>query len=57
MARTQYAPGTRKLMLSLAELVAEGTCIADAGRILGLTKGQTANAWRNIKNEMGAQTA
>lgn len=38
-----------------ADLVAEGKTITETGRELGLTKGQTANCWRTIKADMGAQ--
>ena len=40
----------------LAELVAEGVPLHEAGqRMLGLTKGQTARAWAEIRADLGAQ--
>lgn len=39
----------------LAEMVANGTSVSDAGRVMGLTKGQTSRVWNNIKRTMGRQ--
>lgn len=40
---------------ALAELVANGATVTEAGARLGLTRGQTAGAWANIKAGLGAQ--
>lgn len=42
---------------NFAQLVADGFEPADAGRELFLSKGQTARAWADIKNQLGAQAA
>lgn len=39
----------------LAQYVADGMAVADAGRALGLSKGATSRAWSNIKVDLGAQ--
>lgn len=39
----------------LAELVANGATVAEAGRALGLNKGQTAGLWQRIKEKLGVQ--
>lgn len=38
-----------------AQGVANGYSVGQAGRHLGLTKGQTAHVWRTIKADLGAQ--
>lgn len=49
------ADGIRKRRMDrLAELVANGTGVAAAGEKLGLTRGETARAWANIKAGLGA---
>lgn len=41
---------------ALAELISQDTMsVAAAGRSLGLTKGETARAWSEIKRNLGAQ--
>ncbi len=40
---------------SLAELVANGIGVSAAGEKLGLTRGQTARCWANIKKSLGGQ--
>lgn len=40
---------------SLAELVANGQSIAEAGRNMGLTKRQVNGLWRRIKQRLGPQ--
>jgi hypothetical protein len=40
---------------NLAALVADGMAVNDAGASLGLTRGQTARAWANIKTSLGPQ--
>ena len=37
----------------LAALVADGRTIAEAGMFMGLTKGQTARVWTNVKRQVG----
>lgn len=39
----------------IARIVSEGMMLADAGRALGLSKGETSRAWMAIKAELGAQ--
>lgn len=39
----------------LAGYVADGYSVGQSGRLLGLTKGQTAHTWRTIKADVGAQ--
>lgn len=39
----------------LAELVANGQTVAEAGRNMGLSKGQTSNTWNGIKRDLGEQ--
>lgn len=39
----------------MAQLVSEGLTITEAGRSLGLTKGQIARAWADIKRGLGGQ--
>lgn len=45
----------RTLQNNLAELVANGAGINEAGVQLGLTKGRTARLWAEIKTGLGAQ--
>ena len=48
--------GLRRVMQdNLAELVANGAPVIKAGASLGLTKGQTARMWSNIKAGLGGQ--
>lgn len=43
-------------MDALAQLISEGIGIQDAGVIyLGLSRGETARAWANIKRSLGSQ--
>jgi hypothetical protein len=46
---------TRRQMARLAELVANGSGINEAGRRLNLTAGKTARLWANIKAGLGEQ--
>ena len=39
----------------LADLVGYGMGVVDAGRAMGLTRGETAHAWRSIKKALGDQ--
>lgn len=39
----------------LAQLIADGMTVADAGRAMSLTKGQTSNLWNKIKRNLGVQ--
>lgn len=39
----------------LAELIANGATVAEVGRAMSLTRGQTAGLWRRIKDGLGAQ--
>lgn len=41
----------------LAQLVADGATVAEAGALMRLTKGQTSNAWNSIKRGLGSQAA
>jgi hypothetical protein len=45
----------RRRMSRLAGLVSEGMPINLAGEKMGLTKGQLARAWANIKSDLGEQ--
>lgn len=45
----------RRRMKRLAGLVAEGAGVNEAGYRMGLTKGQIARCWSNIKAELGWQ--
>ncbi len=38
---------------AMAELVANGMTVAEAGKALNLTKGQTSNTWNRIKADCG----
>jgi hypothetical protein len=40
---------------ALAALVSEGASVTAAGARMGLTKGETARAWANIKSGLGWQ--
>lgn len=40
---------------ALAALVAEGKALHVAGQELGLTRGETASAWRRVCRDLGAQ--
>lgn len=39
----------------LAELVAREVPLMEAGRELGLSKGETSAAWRRVRKALGAQ--
>lgn len=41
----------------LAQLVADGMTVAEAGQSLGTTKGQTSRLWQNIKLDLGWQAS
>lgn len=45
----------RRRIAQLAERVANGMPIHHAGAAIGLTRGETANAWRAIKTQLGEQ--
>lgn len=47
------APVTRED--KLADLVSRHYPVMEAGRAIGLTKGQTSRAWQNIKAALGEQ--
>lgn len=44
-------------MDALAELVADGAGIAQAGHQIGLTRLEAENVWRRIKHRLGWQVA
>lgn len=46
-----------RLTGQLADLVADGLSVNGAGEQLGMTRGQTARMWANIKAELGAQAS
>lgn len=48
-------PEVTKRLGRFAHLVAEGHAVNEAGKLLNLTKGQTAHTWRRIKDDLGAQ--
>lgn len=55
-ARTRAEGVMKRRMDRLAQLVADGVPVHHAGQAcLGLTKGETANVWRRIKQDLGAQ--
>ena len=54
-AMNRFDAVMRRRMAQLAEHVANGAEINAAGKAMGLTKGQTARAWANIKAELGEQ--
>lgn len=54
-ARTRFNGVMRRQMWQLAGIVAEGTRVTVAGRMLNLTAGQTARVWANVKAELGRQ--
>ena len=41
----------------MAEMIANGSAVQDAGHNMGLTKGQTARVWANIKAQLGWQAS
>jgi hypothetical protein len=45
----------RRRMNQLAERVSHGARVSVAGRDMGLTAGQTARVWANIKAGLGKQ--
>jgi len=48
-------PDMSRRKTRLAQLVADGTPLNEAGRAMGLTKGQTSRVWMNIKADLGEQ--
>ncbi len=54
-ARNRAAGVKKRRQDRLAELVANGAKVAAAGRKLGLTAGQTARTWADIKAGLGRQ--
>lgn len=46
-----------KRLDDMAQLVSDGLTVTEAGRYLGLSKGQIARAWADIKHGLGAQAA
>lgn len=54
-------PAPRKdmpqLMDALAERVANGEPLIEAGAAMGLTRGQTTNVWGHVKAGLGAQAS
>lgn len=48
-------PSMQMRVSRVAAYVAEGYSVEQAGRMLGLTKGQAAHAWREVKADMGWQ--
>lgn len=54
-AANRYDALMRRHMWNLAGLVADGAKVTPAGRSMGLTVGQTARVWANIKAGLGAQ--
>lgn len=45
----------KRRMWQLAGLVADGAKVTPAGRSMGMTAGQTARVWANVKSELGSQ--
>lgn len=45
----------RRRMARLAGLVSEGMPVNRAGEKMGLSKGELARAWANIKTDLGEQ--
>lgn len=39
----------------MTQLLADGTALNVAGELMGLSKGQTARVWMNIKKRLGTQ--
>jgi hypothetical protein len=54
-AANRYNAVMRRHMWNLAGRVADGEKPTRAGRAMGLTIGQTARVWANIKRELGGQ--
>lgn len=54
-AANRYDAVMRRRMSRLAEMVANGAKVTVAGRDMGMTPGQTARVWANIKAGLGAQ--
>jgi hypothetical protein len=54
-AANRFDAVMRRRMNQLAEKVAHGAQPTVAGRNLGLTPGQTARVWANIKSGLGEQ--
>lgn len=48
---------TEQRKARLAQLVADGRTVAEAGQCLGVSKGQTSRLWQNIKNDLGWQAS
>lgn len=55
MKRSQLTARARQRMDDLAQLVADGLTVAQAGCALGMTKGEQSRSWANIKKALGAQ--
>jgi hypothetical protein len=56
-AANRYDSVMRRRMWSLSGRVSEGEKPTIAGREMGLTPGQTARVWANIKAALGWQAA
>ena len=54
-AMNRYDAVMRRRMWQLAGRVANGAKVTIAGREMGLTAGQTARVWANIKSDLGDQ--
>lgn len=54
-AETRAANVRKRQTARLAQLVSEGVGINAAGERIGLTRGQTARTWANIKAALGEQ--
>lgn len=54
-ARARYGGVTKRRMNRLAELVANGSGISEAGALMGITRGQAARTWADIKRGLGPQ--
>jgi hypothetical protein len=54
-AANRFDAVMRRRMDQLAERVANGAKVTIAGRDMGLTAGQTARVWANIKVGLGVQ--
>lgn len=54
-ARSRAQGVLKRRMAFLAERVANGQSVSAAGAALGLTRGETARAWANIKRDLGNQ--
>jgi hypothetical protein len=54
-AHTRAAGVAKRRADRLAELIANGATVAEAGRRLNLTAGETARTWANIRKGLGSQ--